>query len=102
MNDSQLDQLLKSCGSCQTPPGFSSDVWNRIAAECDSTDWLSAMKRLLSITFARMSQPLGAIATCAVFVITGALIGFGSRPESLPSEVLYIQSVSPFLHQTDR
>lgn len=102
MNDSQLDQLLKSCGISHAPPGFSSDVWNRIAAEPDSVGWMPAWKHFLMETFARMSQPAGAFATCAVFVIAGTLIGIGARPDSLPSEVKYIQSVSPFSHQSSR
>lgn len=102
MNDSQLDQLLKSCGTSHAPPGFSSDVWNRIAAEPDSPGWLADWKQFLMETFARLTQPVGAIATCAVFVIAGTLIGIGARPDSLPSEVRYIQSVSPFSHQPGR
>lgn len=100
MNDSQLDQLLKSCGTSNAPPGFSSDVWNRIAAEPDSVGWVAAWKQFLMETFARLSQPAGALAACAVFVIAGTLIGIGARPYSPPSEVQYIQSVSPFSHQS--
>jgi hypothetical protein len=102
MNDSQLDHLLKNSGSFQAPPGFSADVWNRIAAEPDSTGLLTAWKSLLSEIFSRLSQPAGAFATCALLVIAGSLIGIGSRPESLPAEVQYIQSVSPFIHNTDQ
>jgi hypothetical protein len=102
MNDSQLDRLIKSCGSCHAPPRFPSDVWNRIAIEPDSAGSISAWKSFLTETLARLSQPLGIFATCAAFVIAGALIGLGSRPESLPSEVQYIQFVSPFIHPTGR
>lgn len=102
MNDSQLDHLLKTFGSCHAPPGFSSDVWNRIAAEPDSVGWLPAWKQFLTETFAQLSQPVAAFVTCAVFVVSGTLIGLGTRSESLPSEVQYIQSVSPFIHQTGR
>lgn len=102
MNDSQLDHLIKSCGSCPAPPGFASDVWNRIAAEPDSPGKLSTWKRFLTESFVRLSQPVGALATCAAFVIAGTLLGRGARAESLPPEVRYIQSVSPFSHQTGR
>jgi hypothetical protein len=102
MNDSQLDQLLKSCGKSQAPPGFSSDVWNRIAAEPDSTGWLPAWKQLLAATFARLSQPLGALAACVAFVTAGTLIGLDARPEAQLPELQYIQSVSPFIHQAGR
>lgn len=102
MNDSQLDQLLQSYGTCHTPPGFSSDVWNRIAAEPDSVGWLPAWKLFLAETFARLAQPTGALAAAAIFVIVGTVAGFGSRPEALPSELQYIQSVSPFIHKTGR
>lgn len=97
MNDSQLDQLLKSCGSSTTPPRFSSEVWKRIAVDPDSAGALSTWKRFLSQTFTGLSQPIGAFATCAAFVIAGTLIGIGARPETLPAEVQYIQSVSPFI-----
>jgi hypothetical protein len=97
MNDSQLDHLLKSCGSCPTPPGFSSEVWNRIAAEPDSVGWLSAGKQFLAETFARLAQPSGALAASAIFVIAGILAGFGSRPEAQPPELQYVRSVSPFI-----
>lgn len=97
MNDSELDQLLKSCGSCQSPPGFHSDVWNRIAAESNSVGWLSAGKQFLAETFARLAQPSGALAASAIFVIAGILAGFGSRPEAQPPELQYVRSVSPFI-----
>ncbi len=102
MNDSQLDHLLKSCGACHAPAGFPSDVWNRIAAEPDSAGSLSAWRCFLRDAFARLSKPTAALATCAAFGTAGALIGFGSRPETPPPEVQYIQSVSPFIHQTGR
>ena len=102
MNDSQLDHLLKSCGSCQAPSGFSSDVWNRIAVEPYSAGLISAWKRFLTETFSPLSRPVGAFATCAAFVVAGTLIGLGTRPEAPPSELQYIQSVSPFIHQTGR
>lgn len=102
MNDSQLDHLLKNSASLHAPPGFSADVWNRIAAEPDPTSLLKSWKNLLSEIFTRLSQPAGALATCAVLVTAGSLIGINSRPESLPAEVQYIQSVSPFIHQTHR
>jgi hypothetical protein len=97
MNDSQLDHLLKSCGSCPVPPGFSSEVWTRIAAEPDSVGWLSAGKQFLAETFARLAQPSGALAASAIFVIAGVLAGYGSRPEAQPPEMQYIRSVSPFI-----
>lgn len=102
MKDSQLDQLLHSDGSCHTPSGFSSDVWNRIAAESTSDSWFQAWNAFLSATLARLSQPVGALATCAAFVIVGSLIGLQMRPEAQPPELQYIQFVSPFLHHVDR
>jgi len=102
MNDSELNQLLQACGSCQTPSGFKSDVWNRIAVEPDSASSLSAWKRLLADVCSRLSQPATALATCAAFVIAGTLIGIRARPQALPDEVQYIQSVSPFIHQSAR
>jgi hypothetical protein len=102
MHDSQLDQLLKSCGTSHAPPGFAADVWNRIAAAPDSTGTLCAWKRFLAATFARLAQPAGALAACAIFVALGTLAGFGSRPEAQPPEVRYIRSVSPFIHQPGR
>jgi hypothetical protein len=100
MNDSQLDHLLKSCSAHQTPQGFHSDVWNRIATEPSSIATILTWKLNLNDFFTRLTQPIGAIATCATFVIVGSLIGMGARPETLPAEVQYIQSVSPFIHQT--
>jgi hypothetical protein len=97
MTDSQLDHLLKSCGKSHAPPGFSSEVWNRIAAEPDSVGWLSAGKQFLAETFARLAQPSGALAASAIFVIAGVLAGYGSRPEAQPPEMQYIRSVSPFI-----
>lgn len=100
MNDSQLDQLLKSSGSCQTPPRFSSDVWNRIAAEPDSLGWLPSWKQIIAKAFTKLSQPMGALAACAVFVIAGSIAGLEARQETQAPEVQYIQSVSPFIHQS--
>lgn len=100
MNDSQLDQLLKSCGTSHTPPGFSSDVWNRIAAEPDSMGWLPAWKQFIAETFARLARPTGALAASAIFIAVGALAGFGSRPESQSPELQYVRSVSPFIDQS--
>lgn len=102
MNDSQLDQLLKSCGSCQTPRGFSSDVWNRIAAEPDSAGLLAAWKLLIAEVFTKLSQPTGALAACAVFVIAGSIAGLEARQETQAPEVQYVQSVSPFIHQSGK
>ena len=102
MNDSQLDHLLKTSGSLDAPPGFPDDVWNRIAAEPDPTGLLTTWRKLFSEILTCLSQPTGAFATCAVLAITGSLIGISSRPESLPAEVQYIQSVSPFIHQSHR
>jgi hypothetical protein len=102
MNDSQLDQLLKSSGSCQTPRGFASDVWNRIAAEPDSAGLARAWKRLIAEALNKLSQPAGAIAACVVFVIAGSIAGLEARPETRAPEVQYIRSVSPFIHQTDQ
>ena len=99
MNDSQLNDLLKSCGSCPTPQGFASDVWNRIAAEPDSTGVLAFWSRMFTQILDRLSQPIGALATCATFILAGTLIGLSSRPESQSPEVQYIQSVSPFAHR---
>jgi hypothetical protein len=99
MNDSQLDQLLKTSGSCQTPHGFSSDVWNRIAAEPDSAGLLPAWKWLIAEIFTKLSQPAGAFAACVVFVIAGSIAGLEARQETQAPEVQYIQSVSPFIHQ---
>lgn len=102
MNDSQLDHLLKSCTAQQTPQGFHTDVWNRIAVEPTSAGMLSALHRLFSEIFTRLSQPAAAFATCAVFVTVGSLIGIDSRPELPTSEVRYVQTVSPFIHQSSR
>lgn len=101
MNDTQLDRLIKSCGSCTTPPAFHSDVWNRIAAEPESRGWLSACNQFLWETFARLSQPVGALATCATFVIAGSLVGLGTRPDDPAPELQYIRSVSPFIHDSE-
>lgn len=97
MNDSQLDALLHSHGTSQAPSGFSSDVWNRIAAESTSDGWLQEWKVFVLATFARLTQPVGALSTCAAFVIIGSLVGLETRPEPQPPELQYIQSVSPFL-----
>ena len=100
MNDSQLDRLLKTQGTYHVPANFSSDVWNRIAAEPDSVGWLGAWKQFLAETFVRLAQPSGALVASAIFVILGTLAGIRSRPEALPPELEYIQSVSPFIHQS--
>lgn len=99
MNDSQLDQLLRSCGPCETPASFASEVWNRIAAEPDAPEPL--WSRVITLILGPLSQPLGALATCAAFILTGTLIGIGTRPDSLPPEVQYIRTVSPFAHSAE-
>lgn len=101
MNDSQLDQLLKSCGSCVTPSGFRSDVWNRIAAEPESHGWVGAWKSFVTETFLRLSQPAAAFATCATFLIAGSLLGLGTRPDAPAPELQYIRTVSPFLDHSN-
>lgn len=102
MNDDQLDQLLKSCGTRPTPPGFHSAVWQRIAAGPQSVGWMTRFMRLVDGAIGRLSQPHGALAACAASIAAGVLIGLGTRGESQPPELEYIRSVSPFLHQTDR
>lgn len=101
MNDSQLDHLLKSCGKSHVPPGFSSDVWNRIAVEPYSEGGLSAWKQFLAEIFTRLAQPTGALAAAAIFVIAGTLAGFGSRTQVQPPELEYIRSVSPFVDHSN-
>lgn len=102
MTDTQLDQLLKSCGARHAPPRFHSDVWNRIAAEPDCQESPTSWSRLLADTFDRLSRPTAAFATCAIFATAGTLIGIGTRPDSTPPDVQYIQSVSPFHHQSGK
>ena len=102
MNDTQLDKLLNTCGSCDTPPGFHADVWNRIAVESESLGWLHACKQFLAETMARMAQPVGAIAAAVIFIIAGISAGISLRPEPAPPELQYIQSVSPFSQHSAR
>lgn len=99
MNDSQLDHLLKSCGSCHAPRDFHSEVWNRIASKSAAEGWFPSWKRLVTMAFAHMTRPTGALATCVAFAIIGSLVGFALRPEVQSPEVRYIQTISPFIHQ---
>ena len=52
--------------------------------------------------FTKLSQPAGAFAACAAFVIAGSFAGLEARQESQAPELQYIQSVSPFIHQSSK
>jgi hypothetical protein len=97
MNDTQIDRFLKTICSIKTPPTFHSDVWNRIAAESGAEGGLASVRRYVSKMVDFLSQPLGATAAIASFVIAGCMFGLLIRPEKEPPVIQYIQSISPFI-----
>jgi hypothetical protein len=98
MNDSELDQLLKTCEPpVHAPAGFTRDVWSRIEA-AELTGRMPRAAGLLERLLGWFALPPVAVATCAAMVALGAWFGLqpaGSHPST---ELSYIQSVSPFAH----
>ncbi len=96
MNDSDLDQLLKDCGTpLATPPGFMRDVWLRVET-AESATWKALATRLTERVLGMIALPPVAVATCTAMVVVGAWLGMQPAASSPASEVAYIQSVSPF------
>lgn len=96
MNDSELDQLLKSCDTPPTVPvEFARDVWSRIEA-AELTGWKPRADRLLARFLGLFALPPVAVATCTAMVALGAWLGLQPETSSPSTEVSYIQSVSPF------
>jgi hypothetical protein len=98
MNDSQLDQLLKSCDPpAHAPAGFTRDVWSRIEA-AELAGPIPRPAGLLERLLGWFTLPPVAVATCLATITLGAWFGM-QPPGSNPStERSYIQSVSPFAH----
>ena len=98
MNDSELDQLLKTCDTSATvPAGFTRDVWSRIEA-AELTDWKPRADRMLDRVLGLFALPPVAVATCTAMVVLGAWLGLQPASSNPSTEVSYIQSVSPFAH----
>ena len=98
MNDSELDQLLKGCGSpLPVPAGFVRDVWLRVEA-AESAAWEPRAFHLLERWLGVFGLPPVAVATCTAMVVAGAWFGLNPAASNPPTEVAYIQSVSPFAH----
>lgn len=98
MNDFDLDQLLKDgAAPLPVPAGFQRDVWLRIET-AEASAWQPRAARLLERLFGVFALPPVAVATCTAMVAVGAWFGLQPRNDQPPSEVAYIQSVSPFAH----
>ena len=96
MKDSELDQLLKDCGTCVRPPaGFQRNVWLRIETS-EATGRLARMYRVLDRGLAFFTLPPVAVATCTAMVAVGAWFGLQQNGTPPSAEIAYIQSVSPF------
>lgn len=96
MNDSELDQLLKSCDTpAPVPAGFARDVWSRIEA-AELTGWKPRADRLLGRFLGWFALPPVAVATCTAMVVLGAWLGQQPARSNPSTEISYIQSVSPF------
>jgi len=101
MNDSELDQLLRSSSPDIRPPnGFQQEVWLRVAV-ADAAAWQPSMSRLLQRFLDMVAMPPVAVATCVALVLAG--VWFGLRTESPNSgasgEMAYVESISPFFHK---
>ena len=96
MNDSRLDQLLRSAGTpIQTAEGFQRDVWFRIEA-AETQGFKPRIDEILERFLGFFALPPVAITTCAAMVIVGAWFGLEAGKSNPAGEVSYVQSISPF------
>ena len=96
MNDSELDQLLKSMRTTVTPhAGFQREVWLRIDA-AEAVSWKPRFKGIAERFFNWLALPPVAVATCSVMFAAGIWTGLESTNPASQGKMAYVQSISPF------
>jgi hypothetical protein len=99
MKDNELDQLLKAAvAPSRVPASFQREVWIRIAAE-ESMTYGFNLKRMLNGFLDLFAVPKIAVATCSAMILVGSLLGIVSVRTDLPSELSYVESISPFAQE---
>jgi hypothetical protein len=93
MNDSELNQLLRSAGTSPPVPGdFQRSVWRRIEAR-------ETGEQLLPRVGGRTNFRWASLAAMAATIVLGAWLGFQSRPDGDQAKAEYVRSISPFVQR---
>lgn len=94
MNDSELDELLRSANrEVPVPASFRHSVWQRIeSAALDEKRPLMWLERMITA----LARPAGAITAVSVFGLLGLWLGFASVRDQANIKLSYVESVSPF------
>jgi hypothetical protein len=96
MNDQQLDKLLRSAkGGFPLAEGFNHAVWSRIESQATPGHFWQRM-------FGWTGRPLGVACGVAAMVSLGLFFGAATVPESTDSQLSYMESISPFVHLSNR
>lgn len=103
MIDDPIDRLLKQAPSgLPVPRSFEREVWARIESE-ESLAFPSCATRWAETFFGWLARPMPALATIALGVVLGAVLGMKTGPdpgEAVRGELVYVRSISPLGYQT--
>ncbi|RBP38606.1 hypothetical protein DES53_111125 [Roseimicrobium gellanilyticum] len=94
MNDEKLNQMLHSWKvEAELPPSFQRDVWRKIETAQANTsvfaNWLTSFLNWLA-------KPLPAVATCALTLGAGLVVGgLVGRDQSVSKPAAYAYSIDP-------